>query len=276
MLPERTTESETRLDYLSGSRGYGGGTCLEVAQGALDTTPERNRNARMTSRPGRPANSRQDLPQSQRWDTIRETLLASRARFVGLAYCVLRNQEDAEDAVQNALLSAYLHLRSFKGRSAFATWFTRIVLNAALMIRRKRRRSRLDSFPDSGAADGDPWTERIPARQADPEMACAEVETFRWINDRLAKMSPVLREAFTMVYYDELSIEEACVAVGVTPGTFKSRVFRARQQLIGQTRRSLVAPMRGATHMLVSSGNRPFAPLSARSSEIPCARVAFG
>jgi RNA polymerase sigma-70 factor (ECF subfamily) len=225
---------------------------------------------------GRPGESRRDLPQSQQWDTIQETFLVSRPRFVGLAYCILRNQEDAEDAVQNAMLSAYLHLRSFEGRSAFTTWFTRIVFNAALMIRRKRKPSRLDSFPDFGAADEGAWTDRIPARQADPEMACAEVETFRWIDDLLAKMSPVLRQAFTMVYYDELSIEEACVSLGVTPGTFKSRVFRARQLLIGQTRRSLVAPMRGVTHMLVSSGNRPFAPLSARSSEIQSARVAFG
>jgi RNA polymerase sigma-70 factor (ECF subfamily) len=167
---------------------------------------------------------------------------ASRSRFVGLAYSILRNQEDAEDAVQNAMLSAYLHLRKFEGRSTFTTWFTRIVFNAALMIRRKRKPSRIEAFPDFGLAEEIPWTERIPARPPDPEMACAEAETFRWIDKLLAKMSPALRQAFTMAYYDELSIEEAGALLGVTAGTFKARVFRARQHLIREARRSLVAP----------------------------------
>jgi RNA polymerase sigma-70 factor (ECF subfamily) len=61
--------------------------------------------------------------------------LASRPKFIGLAYSILRNKEDAEDAVQDAMRSAYRHLRSSESRSAFTTWFTRIVFNAALMIR---------------------------------------------------------------------------------------------------------------------------------------------
>jgi RNA polymerase sigma-70 factor (ECF subfamily) len=119
--------------------------------------------------------------------------LASRPKFIGLAYSILRNKEDAEDAVQDAMLSAYRHLRSFEGRSAFTTWFTRIVFNAALMIRRKRKPARIESFPDSGESDETPWVERIPASQPDPEMACAEAETFRAIDELLRKMGPMLR-----------------------------------------------------------------------------------
>src|ERR1700719_2843547 len=90
-------------------------------------------------------------PEGHGWEAVQEMFLASRPRFVALAYSILRNKEDAEDAVQNALLSAYLHLRAFEGRSALTTWFTRIVLNAALMIRRKRKRTRQDSEPESSA-----------------------------------------------------------------------------------------------------------------------------
>ena len=71
--------------------------------------------------------------------------VASRPKFVAMARGILRNREDAEDAVQNSFISGYLHLRSFEGRSALSTWFTRIVLNAALMIQRKRKRLTIQS-----------------------------------------------------------------------------------------------------------------------------------
>ena len=107
------------------------------------------------------------------WAAVQEMFSASRPRFVALAYSVLRNKEDAEDAVQDAMLSAYRHLRSFEGRSALTTWFTRIVINAALMIRRKRKPARIEAFPDTGENDETSWIERIPAPQPDPEMVCA-------------------------------------------------------------------------------------------------------
>src|ERR1700722_940533 len=74
-------------------------------------------------------------------EVFEKMFMASRPKFVAMARAILRNREDAEDAVQNAYLSAYLHLRSFEGRSALKTWFTRIVMNAALMIQRKRKPS---------------------------------------------------------------------------------------------------------------------------------------
>jgi len=106
------------------------------------------------------------------------------------------------------------------------------VFNAALMIRRKRKLARIEFFPNFAESDDTPWTERIPAPQPDPEMACAEAETFRSIDEVLQKMSPLLGQAFTMAYYDELSFEEAGAALGVTTGTFKSRVYRAKQYLV--------------------------------------------
>lgn len=188
------------------------------------------------------------------WEPVQEIFRASRTRFTGLAYSIVRNQEDAEDAVQDAMLSALRHLRKFEGRSAFTTWFTRIVFNAALMIRRKRKSARIESFADSSENDEAPWIERIAAPQLDPEKGCAEAETFRSIDERLRKMRPLLRQAFTMAYFDELSFEEAGAVLGVTTGTFKSRVFRAKQYLIRHTQRSLVAPIRSASHPRFSPG----------------------
>src|SRR5712664_279970 len=130
--------------------------------------------------------------------------VASRKRFLAIAYSILRNREDAEDAVQEAFLSAHRHLRSFEGRSALRTWLTRIVLNAALMMQRKRKPSTVRSLSECGVTHDD-WTENIPDLQPNPEMVHAERETLQLIDGILGKMKPVLRQAFTMTYFDELS-----------------------------------------------------------------------
>jgi RNA polymerase sigma-70 factor (ECF subfamily) len=173
--------------------------------------------------------------------------VASRPKFVAMASAILRNREDAEDAVQNAFLSGYLHLRSFEGRSALKTWFTRIVLNAALMIQRKRKLSTIQPLPENSNSHDVNWTENIPASEPDPEMVRAERETLQLIDEILEKMKPVLRQAFTMTYYDELSGPEACAVLGVSAGTFKARLFRAKRQLLNQAQRALMAPIRRAT-----------------------------
>jgi RNA polymerase sigma-70 factor (ECF subfamily) len=177
-----------------------------------------------------------------RKQAFEEMFVASRQKFVGMAHAILRNREDAEDAVQNAFLSGYLHLRNFEGRSALRTWFTRIVLNAALMIQRKRRRSPIQPLPENSDSHEENWTENIPGSEPDPEMVLAKRETFACVDGILGKMNPVLRQAFTMTYYDELSGREACAALGVSPGAFKARLFRAKRQVLDQTERTLAAP----------------------------------
>jgi RNA polymerase sigma-70 factor (ECF subfamily) len=176
-------------------------------------------------------------------EALEEMFVASRSKFVAIAYSILRNREDAEDAVQNAFLSAYRHLCSFEGRSALRTWLTRIVMNAALMIQRRRKASKATPVPDNiNPHEGD-WIESIPASQPDPETAHAERETFDYINEILGKMKPALRQAFTLTYFDELSGREACALLGVSSGTFKTRLLRARRQLLDRAERVLVAPI---------------------------------
>jgi len=182
-----------------------------------------------------------------RKDALEEMFATSRKRFLAIAYSILRNREDAEDAVQEAFLSAYRNLRSFEGRSALRTWLTRIVMNAALMMQRKRKPSAVRSLSESGVSHDDGWTENIPDSQPDPEMIQAERETLQFIDEKLGKLKPLLRQAFTMTYYDDLSGAEACAMLGVSVGTFKARLFRARRQLSDQTERTLVAPIRKTT-----------------------------
>jgi len=179
-------------------------------------------------------------------DAFEEMFVASRSKFVAMAHAILRNKEDAEDAVQNAFLSGYLHLRSFEGRSALRTWFTRIVLNAALMIQRKRKGSTMKPPSENSDLREVNWMESIPASQPDPEMVHVERETLQVIEVILGKMKPMLRQAFTMTYFDELSGAEASGVLGVPAGTFKARLFRAKRHVFDQTERALVAPIKKA------------------------------
>ena len=176
---------------------------------------------------------------------LEDIFAASHNRFVAVAHSILRNREDAEDAVQEAFLSAYRHRGSFEGRSALRTWLTRIVLNAALMIQRKRKRrlSTIHPFPENSNSHEVNWTEHIPASGPDPEMIHAERDTLQLIDGIVGKMKPVLRQAFMMTYFDELSGAEASAMLGVSTGTFKARLFRAKRQVFAKTERALVAPI---------------------------------
>ncbi len=266
------------MNYSSASANCSGRACAGTADSRSRFSRELNKNARPVSRGTASYRSRRSVrarPEGQDWEAVQEIFQASSPRFIALAYSILRTKEDAEDAVQDAFLSAYLHLRAFEGRSAFTTWFTRIVLNAALMIRRKQKNTRIDPLPESSAADGTPWTEKIPASQPDPEMVYAEEETFRSIDVLLGKMSPALRQAFTMTYYDELSREEAGALLGITTGTFKSRLFRARRHLMNHAARSLLAPIRRGMDSPYPSRESAFQGLVPRSAESLSPEIAF-
>jgi RNA polymerase sigma-70 factor, ECF subfamily len=175
-------------------------------------------------------------------EAFEQMFVASRPKFVAMARGILRNREDAEDAVQNSFLSGYLHLRSFEGRSALSTWFTRIVLNAALMIQRKRKRLTIQSPAANNEWDDAEWTENLPASEPDPEVIHAEREILHVVDGILGKMKPALRQAFTMTYFDELSGPEACAVLDLPAETYKARLFRAKRQVFDQTKRTLGRP----------------------------------
>ena len=160
-----------------------------------------------------------------------EMFVASRRKFLRQAKAILRNKEDAEDAVQNAFMSAFLKLHRFQGRSALSTWFTRVVINSALMVRRSREPAWLASPPEPKSQADLHWTETFPAWEPDPESLCAQQERAQQIQAALQTMTPILRQAFELVYHQQASIREACATLNVSIPAFKARLFRARQEL---------------------------------------------
>src|SRR4029077_17731295 len=115
----------------------------------------------------------------------------SRALFQ-TALRLLGNPEDAEDALQEAMLSAYRNLRRFEGRSQFSTWLTRIVINAALMRRRSRRCHPAVSLDEEAREEQLPAVERFPDDGPSPEEIYAESELGQRLRENLEGLSPVL------------------------------------------------------------------------------------
>ena len=161
---------------------------------------------------------------------LQECFLKSHKRFVRIAYRILGNNEDAEDAVQDAVLSACRHLSSFEGRCAPTTWLTRIVMNAALMLRRKRKNAACWISPETDA-DMNLFADTVADAQPNPELAYSRVESVEVLDAHLNELNPLLREALVTTYYDELTINEASSALGAPPGTIKARLFRGRRLL---------------------------------------------
>jgi RNA polymerase sigma-70 factor, ECF subfamily len=266
------------LTYSSRSANCGGHASVGGADTLSHISGRLNKAGRPNSRGSARSRSKMLIrtrPQGHEWEAVQEMFLASRRRFVRLAYAILRNKEDAEDAVQDAFLSACLHLRNFEGRSALTTWFTRIVLNASLVIRRKRKTSRINSFPKSSKTDDIHWTETILAPQPDPEMLYTEKEAFQLIDGLVKEMSPILRQALTTTYYNEKSNKEACALLGVKKGTFKSRLSRATRLLTNQAKRSVVTPIRRAAHSTFIPGRNDFQTLAARPPQVSPVEIAL-
>ncbi|HYL10864.1 MAG TPA: sigma-70 family RNA polymerase sigma factor [Candidatus Acidoferrales bacterium] len=169
-----------------------------------------------------------------------ETLFTQHKRTLyQTALRLLGNPEDAEDALQDGLLSAYRNLKRFEGRSQFSTWLTRIVINAALMRRRSRKVRTAMSLDEPPREDELPAAERFADDGPTPEQTYERAELRRLINENLDELSPLLRTAFILREVEGFSTGEAASKLGVTENTLKARLWRARQQLASRLSRHI-------------------------------------
>jgi RNA polymerase sigma-70 factor (ECF subfamily) len=155
---------------------------------------------------------------------------------------MLRNKEDAENAVQDSLCSACTKLRSFQGRSSFSTWLTRIVINSALMSRRKKKarpEASLDEILDNQAGR---WAYRIVDRRPGPEEICSVTEINGLVEEEIRRLPTEIQRTFRLREVDGLSTIESTRALGIPRNTLKSRIHRARRKVKDALQRSLVPP----------------------------------
>jgi RNA polymerase sigma-70 factor (ECF subfamily) len=144
---------------------------------------------------------------------------------------VMGNPEDAEDALQDGLLSAFRSLKSFEGRSQFSTWLTRIVINAALMRLRGLAARPTTAVPEPLSKDEIPIKERLVSKDPTPEQLFSRLEIREMIKDRIEELSPALRTVFVLRIVREYRTTEAARILSVPVNTVKARLWRARRQL---------------------------------------------
>jgi RNA polymerase sigma-70 factor, ECF subfamily len=153
-------------------------------------------------------------------------------RAFRLAFRITRNQEDAEDAQQEALLKAHRNLDQFQGRARFTTWISRIAINEALMCLRKRRSvvhvPLEDALPEDDAA---PMNFELHSNIQDPETAYSQKELRNLLTQAIAGLRPPHREVFLLRAVENLSVVETAKALQVSVSTVKTRMRRARREL---------------------------------------------
>ena len=169
-------------------------------------------------------------------------------RLLAVARRIVRDEEDARDAVQDALLSAFRSMHRFEGSSQLGTWLHRIVVNCTLMRMRSRKRRPECSIEELlPAFDPDGHRALRPEEEAGADTQL-EREQLRVLVRRSVDDLPAgYREVYLLRDVEELSTEEAAEALGVTPNAVKIRLHRARQALMTLVRRRLIAPAQTTT-----------------------------
>ena len=159
----------------------------------------------------------------------------------------LGNIEDAEDALQDAFLSAFKHISQFRDQAQFSTWLGTIVLNSARMQLRRRLSHNLISLDenDENQREGNfIWAERLEACSPDAEQTFSRRQAREKL-ERVVNMPPRrLRETFRQRVFEGLRTSEAATALRVPEGTLKARFFRARMQVIVLMRNAVNSPQK--------------------------------
>jgi RNA polymerase sigma-70 factor (ECF subfamily) len=163
-----------------------------------------------------------------------ETLVRTQMpRMLAVARRMLPTDEDARDAVQDAFLNAYRSIGRFEGQARLSTWLHRIVVNAALMKLRTRRRKPeepLELREPAFAPDGH-HAARYATWDEDVEELAGREQTRQLVRDAILALPGNYRDVVILRDIQELSTDEAAGALGITPNAVKIRLHRARQAL---------------------------------------------
>jgi RNA polymerase sigma factor (sigma-70 family) len=151
-----------------------------------------------------------------------------KAKAMTLAMRILKNREDAEEALQDAFIRVYRALSSFEWKSSFSTWFYRIVYNTCATAAGKKNRLHPLSID---MEDEDGLKTEIVSDELQPDMKLESDEFSKIVNEEIEKLPVVYGSTFTLFAIQNLSYEEIIQVTGLPLGTVKARLFRARAML---------------------------------------------
>jgi RNA polymerase sigma-70 factor, ECF subfamily len=171
--------------------------------------------------------------QSGSESAFRELCRRNRGRVFRSISRIARDHADAEDALQDSLMRAFVHLHQFDRRSSFSSWLTRIGINSALMILRKKRRSSETSL-DILDGDENVWRQwDVADEAANPEDHCLLNEMTRTINRAICRLPSPLRTVAELRLFQHLALGEIAGTLNISMAATKARLLRAKRRIAG-------------------------------------------
>lgn len=152
---------------------------------------------------------------------FREIMRRNNQRLYRIARSVLRHSAEAEDAVQDAYISAFTHLSSYRGEAGLAAWLSRIVMNEALGRLRRRESMVFETHPNAEII-------QFPTTATDPERTMAQRQLLDLVERATDELPQDYRTVFMARVIEGMSVEETAELLGLKPATVKTRLHRAR------------------------------------------------
>jgi RNA polymerase sigma-70 factor (ECF subfamily) len=207
--------------------------CEKLTEGAAMNTHQTSREGRLIRNGNSASTDEQKLvvqAKSGLSSAFGELYERHRLKIYRSAFRILRNEQDAEDAVQQSFQRAFVNLHGFRGDSAFATWVTRIAINEALMMLRRRRVT--TPLFETNNNDVNPTSLiDLPDDRPTPEQAFAEKESRAVVAHAISRLRENLRTVALLRELQGLSNAETARRLGLTVTAVKARTFHARRQL---------------------------------------------
>ena len=152
-------------------------------------------------------------------------------RVYAAALAILRNESDAEDVAQEAMLKALANIRQFRAEARFSTWLIQITVNEALMRRRRERKGMVEGIDDRRDEEGEYTPRDFADWREIPSEALERKEVRQKLAQALASLDRKYREVFVLRDMEQLNIQETADALGISVASVKTRLLRARLML---------------------------------------------
>ena len=152
-------------------------------------------------------------------------------RVYAAALAILRNESDAEDVAQEAMLKALANIRQFRAEARFSTWLIQITVNEALMRRRRERKGMVEGIDDRRDEEGEYTPRDFADWREIPSEALERKEVRQKLAEALATLDRKYREVFVLRDMEQLNIQETAEALGISVASVKTRLLRARLML---------------------------------------------
>jgi RNA polymerase sigma-70 factor (ECF subfamily) len=152
-------------------------------------------------------------------------------RVYAAALAILRNDADAEDVAQEAMLKAFANIRQFRAEARFSTWLIQITVNESLMRRRRERTVVMEGIDDRRDEEGEYTPRDFADWREIPSEALERKEVRQRLAEALATLDRKYREVFVLRDMEHLNIQETAEALGISVASVKTRLLRARLML---------------------------------------------